>query len=144
MKKEKLNVGKEVVTVNTNVKRVVAKKKETEAPKEVKKVEVSEEAKNLSKSLSEHLEENINNTKAKRDYKSLATGIIFIIIIGICILLLFDFFDKYNDGKLTKTTAPTTTRGLVTTTTTTKEIHYDTTTRPQTKATHTIFDKNRR
>lgn len=136
-KKEKLNIGKDVVTINTNVKKVVAKKKEAVPT-------VTDDAKNLSKSITSHMEENMENTKVKVDYKSIFTYIILILIVGGCILLIVNFFDKYNDGKIKRTTAPTTTRGLQTTTTTTKSVYYQTTTATPTQATHTVFDKNRR
>lgn len=137
MEKEKLNIGKDAVTVNTNVKKVVAKKKE-ETPK------VSEDAKSLSKSIESHMADNIENTNVKFDYKSMFTYILLILIVGGCILLIINFFDKYNDGELKKTTAPTTTRALHTTSSTTKTVNYQTTTAAPTQATHTVFDKNRR
>lgn len=136
-KKEKLNIGNDVVTVNTNVKKVVAKKK-NDSP------QVSDEAKSLSKSIDSHMEENMETTKVKFDYKGMITYIILILIVGGAILLMLHFFDKYNDGEIKKTTAPTTTRGLQTTVTTTKSIQYQTTTSAKTAATHTVFDKNRR
>ena len=137
MEMEKLNVGKEVVTVNTNVKKVVAKKKE-----EVNNLEIKEDS--ISKSVNAHMEENLTNTKVKVDYKNLAMYIILIIIVGACIFLVLNFFDKYNDGYYKKTTVPTTTRGIITTKPTTQEVYYNTTTKAPTQATHTVFDKNRR
>ncbi len=135
-KKEKLNIGKEVVTINTNVKRVVAKK--LDEPK------ITEDAKELSKSIDSHMQENTQTTKVQIDYKTMFSYILLVLIVGGCVLLIFHFFDKYNDGELKKTTVPTTTKGLQTTTTTTRSIKYETTSVPPTQATHTVFDKNRR
>lgn len=134
--KEKLNIRKEVVTVNTNVKKVVAKKHDT--------TPINTDANNTLKSINSHMEENQTSHKFRVDYKSMFTYILLIIIVGIGIFLVLNFFDKYNDGYYKKTTAPTTTRGLATTTTTTMGIQYETTTAAPTQATHTVFDKNRR
>ncbi|MCX4249220.1 MAG: hypothetical protein OSJ65_05605 [Bacilli bacterium] len=134
--KEKLNIRKEVVTVNTNVKKVVAKKKD---------VAYVEERQNSGiKSINSHMEENQASTKFRVDYKSVFTYILLIVIVGIGIFLVLNFFDKYNDGAYKRTTASTTTRGLATTTTTTQRVYYETTTAAPTQATHTVFDKNRR
>ena len=51
------------------------------------------------------MEENLTNTKVKVDYKNLAMYIILIIIVGACIFLVLNFFDKYNDGYYKKTTS---------------------------------------
>lgn len=134
--KERLNIRKEVVTVNTNVKKVVAKKHDNPP--------INTDANNTLKSINSHMEENQTNHKFKVDYKSMFTYILLIIIVGIGVFLVLNFFDKYNDGYYKKTTAPTTTRGLATTTTTTMGVQYETTTAAPTQATHTVFDKNRR
>lgn len=135
-KKEKLNISSEVVTVNTNVKRVVAKKKETN--------EVSKEALGVLDSIDAHMEDNANNTKVRFDYKTLITYILLILIVGGCILLILNFYDNYKDDLAKKNETSTTSTNFSKQTTTTRSIYYQTTTTVPTQATHTVFDKNRR
>lgn len=87
------------------------------------------------------MQENIKNTKISIDFKTLFIYVVMIaVIIGIGFLLL-RFCEKY-EREVENTTAPTT-KGLYTTTTTSREVIYQTTTRAQTQATHTVFDPRR-
>lgn len=128
-KKEELEIKKDTPNVDTNEKKVVARPK----------VEVIE----TQKSLEEHMKENKKNTKYSIDWWNLLTYVVMIaIIIGVA-LLLIRFCEKYENGDFNKTTTTTKNIFFTTTTTTKPEPIYQTTTRAQTKATHTVFPGNR-
>lgn len=119
---------KKVVSVNTSVKKVVTTNNKVDDP-------------SLEKTMEEHMQENKKNTKISIDWKTLFIYIVMIaVVVGLAFLLL-RFCEKY-EREVENTTAPTT-RGLYTTTTTSREVIYQTTTRAQTQATHTVFDPNR-
>lgn len=119
---------KKVVSVNTSVKKVVTT---------TNKVDDS----SLEKTMEEHMQENQKNTKISIDWKTLFIYVVMIAVIVSLAFLLLRFCEKY-EREVENTTAPTT-KGLYTTTTTTREVIYQTTTRAQTQATHTVFDPNR-
>lgn len=120
---------KKVVSVNTSVKKVVTTTNN--------KVDDS----SLEKTMEEHMQENQKNTKISIDWKTLFIYVVMIAVIVSLAFLLLRFCEKY-EREVENTTAPTT-KGLYTTTTTTREVIYQTTTRAQTQATHTVFDPNR-
>lgn len=115
-----------VVTVTTTKKKLVG------APV----VEKFEDK--ASHSMEEHMENNAKNVKFKVDFQSVAGLVIMLIIIAGSVFLFCKYLDSYEEKKekINKATITTTT---TTTTTTTQEIRYETTTRVQTQATHTIF-----
>jgi len=127
---------KKVVKVNTGKKVINTEKKDN-------KMNLPENDHKVEKSMEEHMAQNKKNTKYSVDYQNLAIYAIMILIVCACGFLLFRFFEKYNNGELTRTTVPTTIKTQTTTTTTTETIIFETTTSVQTQATHTVFDKNR-
>lgn len=115
--------------VNTTVKKVVVTNKPRVADSR------------LEKTMEEHMQENKKSTKIAIDWKNLFIYIVMIAVVIGLVLLLLKFCEKY-EREVENTTKPTT-KGLYTTTTSSREVNYETTTRAQTQATHTVFDPNR-
>lgn len=114
---------KKTVVVNTNTKKVVTTNKVNDP--------------SLEKTMEEHMADNKKNTKISIDWKNL---FIYVVMIGVIVaigFLLLRFCEKY-EREVENTTKPTT-KGLYTTTTTSREVIYQTTTRAETQATHTVF-----
>lgn len=120
-------------------------KKDVKVDTTVKRVDSSVgkklESMSLEKTMEEHMNENKKNTKIVIDWKTLFIYVVMIAVIVSLAVLLLKFCEKY-EREVENTTAPTT-KGLYTTTTTSREVIYQTTTRAQTQATHTVFDPNR-
>ncbi len=119
---------KEIVKVN--VKKVVNTTKD-------KNEEVDSQ-----KTMEEHMTENKKNTKIAIDWKNLFTYFLLFVLLGATTYFVVRFIDKYNaevESKKTITTMPT----FTTTTRTKPSVSYELTTEKPTKATHTVFDKNR-
>ncbi len=94
------------------------------------------------KTMEEHMTENKKNTKIAIDWKNLFTYFLLFILLGTTTYFVVRFIDKYNadvESKKTTTTMPT----FTTTTRTKPSVSYELTTEKPTKATHTVFDKNR-
>lgn len=121
------------VVVNTNIqKQVVTNTKQVN----------ESTASDLEKTMESHMQENKKNTKISIDWKNVFTYFLMFLIVAGCVLLVFHFIDKYNDGEIKKTTVPSTTQRIIDPTTTTTTLRYVTTT-TTTQEVHTVFDRNR-
>lgn len=94
----------------------------------------------LEKTMEEHMRDNKKNTKIVIDWNTVFIYVIMLAIVITLAVLLLKFCEKYDQEEKKTTTTSTTS---VTTTTTSQEVIYNTTTRAQTQATHTVFDRDR-
>ena len=118
---------KKPIVVKVNAKKVIAKKKGETLPNN-----------NVQRTLDEHMKENREENKKKINITDILVYGVVIIIVGLCIFLIYNLFQKTGDKYYTGST--TTKVSLKTTTTTsTKTIGYKTTTAIATKATHTVY-----
>lgn len=114
---------------------------EMPAKKVVNTTSQSVDTPSLEKTMEEHMQENLKNTKIAIDWKTVFIYIVMIAVIVSLAFLLLKFCEKYE--REVENTTQRTTKGLYTTTTTSREVIYQTTTRAQTQATHTVFDGNK-
>lgn len=135
---ENNNEKKEVVTVNTTEKKVIT----TGNNPEEKKTDTTDT--NLDeKTIEEHMEENVKNTKVVIDWKTLFTYVLLLAIVVVGVIVIFHLYDKYHNGEIIPTTVPTTTKGLYTTTTSTSKVEFKAPSTTTTQEIRTVFDKNK-
>lgn len=121
---------KKVVKVSTEKKKVVVRPKE-------ENFEVDQEH-----SLDVYLSQNNDNVKISLDWKNIGIVVVCIIVLICSSFLIISYLDNYEE-KSKNTTTTKNPYEVITTESTTEAVIYETTTRVQTQATHTVFDRNR-
>lgn len=128
-KKNTENITPEPIVIKTNVKKIVAKKKSKKPD---------------TKSIEEHMQENIKTSKFKINWLEVGIFFILLTLIGgaIFLILYFGGFITEEGISFEKTTFTTTERTYETTTTSKPKVEYIPTTPVPTQATHHVFPGN--